>query len=64
MPKLVKLTGDCGAYYFLFHLFGVVILLPWIVRSSTWGPVVDGDGQSRVWWYEPQTSWALNKGLT
>lgn len=39
------------SYYVIFHLLGVVILLPWIVHSSTWGPVVDGDGQSRVWWY-------------
>lgn len=38
------------SYYVVFHLLGVVIFLPWIVRSSTWGPVIDGDGQSRVWW--------------
>lgn len=48
----MKLTASCQAYYLTFHLLGVVILLPWIVRSSTWGPVVDGDGQSRVWWYD------------
>ncbi|KAL9071025.1 MAG: hypothetical protein Q9161_004525 [Pseudevernia consocians] len=38
------------SYYVIFHLLGVIVLLPWIVRSSTWGPIVDGDDQSRVWW--------------
>lgn len=41
-----------AAYYVGFHLLGVVTLLPWIVRSRTWGPVVDSDGQSRTWWYK------------
>lgn len=44
------------AYYVGFHLFGVVTLLPWIVRSRTWGPVVDSDGQSRTWWYGRNTA--------
>lgn len=52
----MNLTPSCQAYYVLFHVLGVVVLLPWIVRSSTWGPVVDGDGQSRVWWYELRSS--------
>lgn len=39
------------AYYFVLYLIAVVILVPWIVRSTTWGPVVDSAGQSRVWWY-------------
>ncbi|KAL2040761.1 hypothetical protein N7G274_006740 [Stereocaulon virgatum] len=38
------------SYYVLFHLFGVVILLPWIVRTDTWGSIVESDGQSRIWW--------------
>ncbi|MCJ1270508.1 low affinity potassium transporter [Lobaria immixta] len=38
------------SYFVLFHLLGVITLLPWIVRSSTWGSVVDGAGQSRAWW--------------
>lgn len=37
-------------YYVLFHLLGLICLLPWIVLSSTWGPIVDSDGVSRVWW--------------
>ena len=50
----MELTASRQAYYVIFHLLGVVILLPWIVRSSTWGSVVDADGQSRVWWYDLQ----------
>ena len=30
----------------------MIILVPWIIRTDTWGSVVDGDGQSRTWWYE------------
>ncbi|KAI9781344.1 MAG: low affinity potassium transporter [Peltula sp. TS41687] len=38
------------AYFFFFHIFGVICLLPWIVRSGTYGSVVDSNGQSRAWW--------------
>lgn len=38
------------SYFIGFHLLGVVILTPWIVRSGTWGPIIDADGQSRAWW--------------
>lgn len=37
-------------YFFLFHLFGVICLLPWIYKSGTYGPVVTGNGQGRAWW--------------
>ncbi|KAF4555048.1 putative low-affinity potassium transport protein 1 [Elsinoe fawcettii] len=37
-------------YYVGFHLLGMIILHPWIVYSSTYGPVVDAAGQSRSWW--------------
>ncbi|KAI9702152.1 MAG: low affinity potassium transporter [Bogoriella megaspora] len=37
-------------YFFGFHLLGVLSLLPWIMRSGTYGPVVTGDGQGRPWW--------------
>ena len=37
-------------YFFGFHIFGVISLLPWIMRSGTWGPVVTGDGVGRPWW--------------
>lgn len=38
------------SYFFGFHILGIVVLLPWIVRSQTFGAVVDADGQGRVWW--------------
>ncbi|KAL2354778.1 cation transport protein-domain-containing protein [Cryomyces antarcticus] len=37
-------------YFIGFHLFGVILLLPWFVTSSTWGPLAEADGFSRVWW--------------
>ena len=37
-------------YYVLFHLFGVITLLPWIRETDTWGSVVSSDGISRTWW--------------
>lgn len=38
------------AYYTLFHLLGVVILLPWIKRTDTWGSIVSSFGTNKVWW--------------
>ena len=38
------------AYYVFFHLLGVVTLTPWIIRSGTYGSILDSDGQSRTWW--------------
>ena len=39
------------AYFVLFHLLGIVTLLPWIVRTSEpWGALVDAEAISRVWW--------------
>ena len=37
-------------YFFGFMLLGIVVYLPWIVRSQTYGPIVDNDGQNRAWW--------------
>ena len=37
-------------YFFGFHLFGFICLVPWIVRSGRWGSVVTGDGIGRPWW--------------
>lgn len=48
---LADLTPNL-VYYCLFHILGLIIFLPWIVLSDTWGPIVDADGQSRVWWYD------------
>ncbi|KAF4628047.1 hypothetical protein G7Y89_g10103 [Cudoniella acicularis] len=37
-------------YFWGFSLLGVVSLLPWILTSDTYGSVVTGDSQGRVWW--------------
>jgi potassium uptake Trk family protein len=37
-------------YFWGFTVLGVVLLLPWIINDSTYGPIVDSAGQSRVWW--------------
>ncbi|KAL9598299.1 MAG: hypothetical protein Q9219_004600 [cf. Caloplaca sp. 3 TL-2023] len=31
-------------------LVSVIILLPWIIRTNTFGTIVDGDGIRRAWW--------------
>ena len=45
-----KLADHDVAYYFCFHLFGAIILIPWIVRTDTWGTIVESDGIGRPWW--------------
>lgn len=37
-------------YFFFWHIFGVICLVPWILNSKTYGPAVTGQGQGRVWW--------------
>lgn len=37
------------AYYVLFHLLGIVCLVPWILHTR-WGAVVQSQGQGRPWW--------------
>ncbi|KAH6666889.1 cation transport protein-domain-containing protein [Halenospora varia] len=37
-------------YFWGFSLLAVVCLLPWILNSDTYGAVVTGVGQGRVWW--------------
>ncbi|KAL3463638.1 cation transport protein-domain-containing protein [Aspergillus heterothallicus] len=37
------------AYYVLFHLIGIIGLLPWIMETH-WGNVVKAAGQGRPWW--------------
>ncbi|KIW68270.1 hypothetical protein PV04_04227 [Phialophora macrospora] len=37
-------------YFFLFHILGIICLIPWIWRSGTYGPVVTEQGQGRAWW--------------
>ena len=38
------------SYYWGFWLLGVVCLVPWIMRSNTYGSIVDSVSQDRVWW--------------
>jgi Cation transport protein len=38
------------AYFLSFHILGVIILTPWILRSATYGSVVTEAGQGRPWW--------------
>ncbi|EXJ93875.1 hypothetical protein A1O1_02268 [Capronia coronata CBS 617.96] len=36
-------------YFFAFHILGIVCMVPWILNTS-YGKVVTGQGQGRVWW--------------
>ncbi|KAI9852001.1 MAG: low affinity potassium transporter [Thelocarpon superellum] len=47
---LKTLTLILMLYYVGVHVLGVVILLPWIVRSAQYGAVLDAVSQSRIWW--------------
>ncbi|KAF2436858.1 hypothetical protein EJ08DRAFT_666996 [Tothia fuscella] len=38
------------AYYFGLFIFGIITLLPWIVRSKRYSDLVKGVGVSPVWW--------------
>lgn len=61
----IPVTENCCAAYFLaFHILGVIVLTPWIIRTDRWGSVVDNDGQSRVWWYEFQSPRRWGNALT
>jgi potassium uptake Trk family protein len=46
--KTLALILTC--YFWGFWVFGVICLLPWIIRSSKYGAIVDAAGQSRAWW--------------
>ena len=37
-------------YFWGFSIFGLVCLLPWILHSKTYGPIVEQDSQGRAWW--------------
>lgn len=52
-------------YYSLFHIFGILCLVPWIMKSTTYGPVVREAGQGRPWWAVFTSGSAFNDfGLT
>lgn len=46
--KTLALILTC--YNIGFSILAVVGLLPWILESTTYGSIVDADGQGRVWW--------------
>jgi potassium uptake Trk family protein len=46
--KTLALVLVC--YFVAFHLLGVICFLPWILRTETWGKIVDDAGQGRTWW--------------
>ncbi|OIW34052.1 potassium transport protein TRK1/TRK2 [Coniochaeta ligniaria NRRL 30616] len=37
-------------YFWGFWIFGVLCLLPWLLRSPYYAGIVDAAGQSRAWW--------------
>lgn len=37
-------------YYLFFHIFGLICLVPWVLESVTYGPVVRQAGLGRPWW--------------
>lgn len=37
-------------YFWGFWIFGVLCLLPWILRSSRYGDIVNAAGQGKAWW--------------
>lgn len=48
--SLKSLALILTVYFWGFSLFGLVCLLPWILNSKTYGPIVEADGQGRAWW--------------
>lgn len=47
---LKTLAAVLMGYYFSLHLLGVICLVPWILRTPTYGSVVTEVGQGRPWW--------------
>ncbi|KAL2368673.1 potassium ion transporter, variant [Blastomyces gilchristii SLH14081] len=37
-------------YFFLFHLLGIICLVPWILKTERFGNVVRAAGVGRPWW--------------
>jgi Trk-type K+ transport system membrane component len=46
---LKTLAWTLLAFFFGFHILGVICLVPWIMRTR-YGAVVTEDGQGRPWW--------------
>ncbi|KAB5558490.1 cation transport protein-domain-containing protein [Coniochaeta sp. 2T2.1] len=61
--KTLALVLTC--YFWGFWTFGVLCLLPWILRSQYYGDIVNSAGQSRAWWgVFTQHSAFMDLGLT
>jgi len=37
-------------YFWGFWILGIMCILPWILHSKTYGPIVEQDGIGRTWW--------------
>ena len=37
-------------YYVIIHVLGIIVLVPWILRSVRYGKVVSDDAVGKVWW--------------
>ncbi|KAI5778151.1 cation transport protein-domain-containing protein [Geopyxis carbonaria] len=37
-------------YYVVIHVLGVIVLVPWILKSGKYGPIVTDFGINKVWW--------------
>jgi Trk-type K+ transport system membrane component len=48
--SLKTLAWVLMTYYFGFFLFGIVLLLPWIIRDKRYSKIVTDDGASPTWW--------------
>ncbi|CUS12973.1 unnamed protein product [Tuber aestivum] len=48
--SLKTLAWILAAYYVFFHVFGVIVLVPYILRSLKYGKVMDDIGVNRAWW--------------
>lgn len=38
------------AYFVVFHLLGVIVLLPWIIRTPPWNNIVQSESINKAWW--------------
>lgn len=47
---LKTLAGILLCYFFLIHLLGLIVFLPWIVRDEYYSNIVRGFGQDPAWW--------------
>jgi hypothetical protein len=39
-------------YYVIIHFLGIIVLVPWVLRSQEYGDLVKDLALNKVWWYE------------